>query len=362
MKYSFLLIMFFFIGGVTTLPPVSAEEPETQPVEVVQATPHAIPGQPFTPIALYQGGFYPIIGVEKKEPLIKVEDEVISLGKDAAIYFWSNNFYETPSIHTEKYTSTIDTGVGHGLTGANFPTGRTGMGLPPLPGAIVVDNRGTDKETSVVDRDPTTPLGEEANNDQTMPWEHITPRQEPLTNAYGVFIYYSEKGIAELEWRKIKSTRQDKRRSLRVPFASKKTLRNYENLRYLLLVFQDGKERIPFDNSEREGFLRWNERASMEKMALAYEKTNEDQTLDPILIFRPDFVISEEAHNELQKMEVSAFLNVTDVGTVSDVYLDSDLESTTAYEITETMRSWRFLPAMREGVRIEEEVEVPLQF
>jgi hypothetical protein len=362
MKYPSLLTISLFIWGVTTLPLVSAEEPETPPEEVVQATPQAIPGQPFSPIALYQGGFYPIIGVEKEEPLINVEDEVVSLGKDAAVYFWSNNFYETPSIHSEKYTSTIDTGVGHGLIGANFPTGRTGMGLPPLPVTIAVDNRTTDQSTSVVDRDPTTPLGEEANNDQTMPWEHITPRQEPLTNAYGVFIYYSEKGIAELEWRKIKSTRQDKRRSLRVPFASRKTLRNHENLRYLFLVFQDGKERIPFGNPERAGFLRWNERTSMEKMALAYERTNENQTLDPILIFRPNFVISKEAHNELQKIEVSAFLNVTDVGTVSDVYLDSDLESTTAYEITETMRNWRFLPAIRDGVRIEEEVEVPLQF
>ncbi len=354
MKYPSLLTIFFLIWGVTALAAISAEEPETPTTEVVQATPQAIPGQPFTAVALYQGAFYPIIGVENNEPLISVEGELISLGKDAAVYFWSKNTYKTPSIHTQKYTSIIDTGVGHGLAGANFPTGRTGA---TLPGVIVRDQNS--RETSP---DPTIPLGEKANNDQTLPWEHIIPRQGPLTNAYGVFIYYSEKGIAELQWRNIKNTRKDKRRSLPVPFAAKKTLREHDNLRYLLLVFQDGEELIPFDHHKREGFLRWHEKTSMEKMAQAYEKASANQTLDPILIFRPNFVLSEESYNELQTVVVSALLNVTDTGTVSDVYLDNDLEPTTSYDLMETIRSWKFLPAIRNGERVEEEVEIPLQF
>ncbi len=130
----------------------------------------------------------------------------------------------------------------------------------------------------------------------------------------------------------------------------------------MLLVFQNGEERIPFDHPQREGFLMWNEGASMEKMAHAYERSSANQTLDPILIFRPHFVISEASHNELRGIVVSALLNITDTGTVSDVYLDNALEPTTSYELMQSLRSWKFLPAIKDGERVEEEVEIPLQF
>ncbi len=101
MKYRSLLTVALIISSAMTLSLISAE--------VEQTTQQARPYQPFTPVAIYQGGFYPVIGVEDDEPLISVEGRLLSLGKDAAVYFWSNNTYVTPSIDTEHQ---IDRDIG----------------------------------------------------------------------------------------------------------------------------------------------------------------------------------------------------------------------------------------------------------
>ncbi len=348
MKYPSLFTITFLIWNVATQPLTFAEaEQTTQP---------AIPYQPFTPVAVHQGGFYPIAGVEDNEPLINIEGRIVSLGKDAAVYFWSNNTYVTPSIDTQKGFSQSGTGTRRSSTRSKFPDPKTGVDFPPnLPNA-------RNRSNNNIYRDRTNPLGEDAENNPYIYWEQITPRGEPLTNAYCVFIHYNERGITELMWRKIKDTRKDKKLALPVPLSSGNRFKKQEEPVYVLLVFQDGEERIPYDRPQRERFLMWHERASMEKMALAYEQSSANQTLDPILIFRPNFLLSEASHNELRGIMVSAFLNITDTGTVSDVYLDNALKPNTSYEITQSMRGWKFLPAIKDGKRVEEEVEIPLQF
>jgi hypothetical protein len=347
MKYPALLIKILLLCGITTQLLFSAEvEQSTQPVR---------PSPPFTPVALYQGGFYQVIGVEDDEPLINVEGRVIALDKDAAVYFWSNNTYINPSIETKQ-----DSGPEVGSMIPNRSQ-RVSQGFEdPIEKA-----RKQNRPSNVIDIGPGAHLrnNEKDQDIRIKHWQQIIPREQPLYDAYGVFIHYGENGITDLMWREIKYTRKDKKLTLSVPLRSGNRFnRDQEDPVYMFLVFQNGEERVPFGNHQREGFLMWNETASMEKMAAAYEQSSANQTLDPILIFRPNFVLSEASHNELKGTVVSVVLTVTDMGTVSYADIDSALEPTTAYDITRSMQSWKFLPAIKDGVRIEEEVEIPLKF
>ena len=357
MKYPTLLIKVLLLCSIAAQPLFSAEvEQSTQPVR---------PSQPFTPVALYQGGFHQVIGVEDDEPLINVEGRVVALGKDAAVYFWSNNTFMNPSIETEhQFGPEIGSRVPNNYSRSNQ---RSRGFEDPIQKAREQRNR---KQPSTINIGPSNPDEEyrrdrEDQYDDVKFWEQIIPREQPLLDAYGVFIHYGEDGITNLMWREIKYTRKDKKLTLSVPLRSGNRFGNQEDQEdpvYMFLVFQNGEERVPFGNFQREGFLMWNEINSMEKMATAYERSSANQTLDPILIFRPNFVLSEDSHNELKGIVVSVILTVTDTGTVSYADIDSALEPTTAYDLTRSMQSWKFLPAIKDGVRIEEEVEIPLQF
>ena len=173
---------------------------------------------------------------------------------------------------------------------------------------------------------------------------------------------YSDKGTAELQWRNMKDTPEGKKRPMRIPYASSKTLREHQNPRYMFLAFQDGEELVPSDHPERSRFLSWNEIASMAQLARNYKEANRQQTVDPSLIFRPDFTLSESAYEQLKNKEISANITVNEQGIVSEAYLDSEIGSSTSNEILNCIRLWKFLPAIKEGKQVEEEVVIPLQF
>ena len=119
---------------------------------------------------------------------------------------------------------------------------------------------------------------------------------------------------------------------------------------------------MPSDHPERNRFLSWNEMKTMARLSSNHKKANSEQTVDPSLIFRPDFTLSESAYKDLKNKEISANITISELGIVSEAYLDSEVGSSTANEVLNCIRLWKFLPAIEEGKQIEEEVVVPLQF
>jgi hypothetical protein len=130
----------------------------------------------------------------------------------------------------------------------------------------------------------------------------------------------------------------------------------------MFLVFQNEEELVPLDDPERIKFLTWNEITTMSRISKNHEKANRQQTLEPSLIFKPDFILSESAYEQLKDKEISAYITVNALGTVSGAYLDSRIKSFTANEVLRSIRLWKFLPAIKDGQRVEEEIEIPLQF
>jgi len=311
----------------------------------------------FIPVVLYQGEFHPVVGVKKKKPLIEVDGKLIKVPSKTSVFFWSKNAAKPATLLTGRNVTRIDTGVGHGLAGANFQGGSMGAGGglgPTTPG-----NTDQGLEGNQISRDENKGS---ADNDQSQAWENITSTDGSLHNAYGVFIFYSDRGIAELKWRNVKNTPEGKVRAMRIPYASRKTLRDHKNPSYMFLVFQNAEELVPSDQPGRNGFLSWNETSSMALLAKKHKETSKQQTVEPSLIFRPDSTLSKSAHEHLKDKEISASITINKLGMVSDVYLDSDIDPSTANEVLDWIRLWKFLPAIEEGKQMEKEVVVPLQF
>ncbi len=319
----------------------------------------------FVPVVLHEGEFHPIVGVAKKKPLINVEGELIKVPKKSRVFFWSHKIAKTPTLLTGRRVTSIDTGVGHGLDSANFAGGRMGSNIPSLNDGAPSVPAGSDvgaSESTIGKQIARDERKQTVDNDQTQVWENLTSTDGPLHDAYGVFIFYSDKGIAELQWRNIKDAAEGKTRPMKIPYASSKTLREHERPRYMFLTFQDGEELVPSDHPERNQFLSWNEIASMSQLVRNHKEANRQQTVEPSLIFRPDFTLSESAYRDLKNKEISANITINALGMVSEAYLDSEIESSTANEILSCIRLWKFLPAIKEGKQVEEEVVVPLQF
>ncbi len=342
--------IFSLALGLFLLPHSMAKESQ----DFTKATPAL---RSFIPVVLHHGELHPIVGVKKKKPLINIDGKLTALPKESNVFFLSHKATSTPTLLTGRNVTSIDTGIGHGLAGASLgePMGAGGGQLgPQTPGNI---SQGL--EGNQINRDQNN---NSANNDQTQVWENITSTNGPLHNAYGVFIFYSNKGIAELQWRNIKDAPEGKERPMRIPYASRATLRNHENPRYIFLAFQDGEELVPSDHPERNRFLSWNEINTMSRLSTNHKKANHQQTVEPSLIFRPDFALSESAYKDLKNREISANITINALGIVSKAYLDSEVDSSTANEILKCIRLWKFLPAIKEGKQIEKEVVIPLQF
>lgn len=335
----------------------------------------------FIPVVLHKGEFHPIVGVKKKKPLINVGGQLITVPKKSSVFFWSHKAAKTPTLLTGKHISSIDTGVGSGIEGGNFSKssggtggvsasnmgagGGAGAAAAPQGGSMGISNpsavgaQSQSTSGNQINRDQNR---ESVDNDQTQLWENLTSTDGPLKNAYGVFIFYSDKGIAELKWRDVKDSPEGKTRPMRIPYPSSKTLREHVKPRYMFLTFQDGEELVPSNQPDRKQFLSWNETRAMLQLAKGHKEANLQQTVDPTLIFRPDFTLSESAYENLKNKEISAIITVNGLGIVSDAYLDSEMGSSTANEILSCIRLWKFLPAIKEGRQVEEEVVIPLQF
>jgi hypothetical protein len=299
----------------------------------------------YVPVVLHEGGFYPVVGVEKKKPIIDVEGRLISVKKDAKVFFWAEDSDVLPTVKTGRNVVTVDTGVGHGLVGANFAN--TSLG-------------GT--TDSVVGSES---LGYEApikNDDTTSLWEDITLTNGRLANAYGVFIFYSDKGLAELHWRNFKDTAEGEKLSVKVPYLSSRTLKKHKNPRYLLLAYQDEEELVPSDNPQRGDLLNWLEALSMAQLSGSYARATQQEKADPIPVFSPNFKLSESDFESLKGMEVPVTLQVNKMGIVTEAFVDANISASIANKISNKARLWKFLPAIRDGKLADEEVVIPLQF
>jgi hypothetical protein len=336
-KWSLTSLVFIFCGSLFF--PISAQAEETQKsdqsVKVYRA---------YVPVLFHDGGFYPVVGVEKKKPLISVEGQLVSVKKDAKAFFWANQSDVLPTVRTGSHVSTIDTGVGHGLTGASFPAG----GRPSLP--IPFPLTSLENETRIVD------------NDQSSFWEQVEKTNGPLVDAYGVFIFYSDEGVAELHWRNLKNTSEGKNLSVKVPYLSRKTLKLHKNLRYLLLSYQAGAELVPSDHPQRGELLNWFETLSMAQIAGSYANAIKKEEVDPVFIFRPNFDLNKTDRKILEGKVVSVSMIVNKMGVISEVSLEADIPDSIARKILDTVRLWKFFPAIREGKLADEEVILPLQF
>ena len=130
----------------------------------------------------------------------------------------------------------------------------------------------------------------------------------------------------------------------------------------MFLVFQNGEELVPSDDQQRIEFLSWNEITAMSRISKNHEKANRQRTLEPSLIFKPNFILSESIYAQIKNKEISAYITVNELGTVSAVYLEGDIEFSSTNEILRSLRLWKFLPAIKDGQRVESEIEIPLQF
>ncbi len=314
----------------------------------------------FTPVVLYENEFHPIIGIKKKRPLIKIKGQSIVVPKKSNIFFWSHIAAKTPTLLTRRHVSTIDTGISHGLDGAALGGGLHGGGgrtVAAITGARNASQPGV--HGNQISRDENKGS---ADNDQTQYWEYITSTDGPIKDAYVVFIFYSEIGLAEVKWRNLKDTPEGTPRAIRIPYPSRKSIKLHQNPRYMFLVFQNGEELVPSDDQQRIEFLSWNEITAMSRISKNHEKANRQQTLKPSLIFKPDFILSESIYAQIKDKEISAYITVNELGTVSTAYLEGDIEFSSTNEILRSLRLWKFLPAIKNGQRVEEEIEIPLQF
>ncbi len=313
----------------------------------------------FTPVVLYQNEFHPIIGVKKRKPLIDIAGQSIVMPKKSTVFFWSHKAAKKPTLLTRRHVSRLDTGISHGLSGASLGglSGGGGKTVAAITGARNASLPGV--EGNQITRDEHNEI---VDNDQTQFWEYITSTNGALKDSYVVFIFYSEKGLAELQWRNLKDTPEGTPRAIRIPYPSRKSVKKHKNPRYIFLVFQNGEELVPSDDRQRIEFLSWNEITTMSRISKNHEKANPQNTLEPSLIFKPDFILSESTYEQLIDKEILAHITVNELGTVSEAYLDSSLGSATASEVLKSLRLWKFLPAIKNGQRIEQKIRIPLQF
>ncbi|MBL4575367.1 MAG: hypothetical protein JKY51_04605 [Opitutaceae bacterium] len=297
----------------------------------------------YIPVALYGNKFHPIVGVENKKPLINVSGQLVPVSKETTVFFWANRLVGIPDISMGRNVATADTGVGHGLTSANFAN----TSLGGTSDSVMSEEGGE----VVIKHDDTTSL-----------WEDVTPLETPLINAYGVFVFYSEKGVAELHWRNLKDTTVGEKLSVRVPYLNKKTLKTHKDPRYLLLVYQSEAELTPANNPQREDLLKWFEKSSMAQIAGSYLNAQKDKKANPALLFRPDFDLKETDYKNLSGRKISVEIVISEIGMVSEANLDTDIPDSTANKILDTVRCWKFFPAIEEGELLEEEVLIPLYF
>jgi len=318
----------------------------------------------FVPIVLYKEGFYPVVGVKRNRPLIDVAGRLVSLEKNADAFFWASDSDVKPVTITERSVVMMDRGLGAGAiddenmrAGLIATTILTGKSGGPSPGISVEPQfAGTSQPEKGKKKEGPT------SKEDIQYWEIIKPVLEPFKDAYGVFIFYSGPGIVELKWRSLKDTPKGEECRIQIPYPNKKILREHPNLRYMLLVFQDGDELVPLDHSERNQFLLWNERLSMSLNAKAYEEDNRKQTMEPVLIFRPSFILSKSDYEYLKEEKISAHITLGTNGTVSKAYLNEEIESSIASKLLRSVHLWKFFPAIREGKLAEKEIVIPLEF
>ncbi|MBL4575084.1 MAG: hypothetical protein JKY51_03165 [Opitutaceae bacterium] len=299
----------------------------------------------YVPIILYKGEFYPVVGVKNKKPLIKVDGRLVSMRKDSTAFFSANDFDVLPAIMTKRKVSTIDTGVGHGLSAGNFP----GWEIGGFTNEVTVESGPNDE--SRIKLDGTTSL-----------WEIGTPMSGSITNAYGVFLFYSDKGVAELHWRNLENTPEGETLSVKVPYLKAKTLKKHKRPRYLLLAYQDGEELVPSDNPQREDLLNWVQALSMAQISDSYAKVTQEEDADPTPIFLPNFDLSESEQERIKGKIILVNVIINQIGMITEVIVDSNIPAPIANKISDALYMWRFLPAIKEGNLVEQEVIIPLQF
>jgi hypothetical protein len=337
-------IVFVFCGVMLMA------SPQAEEIAPLEETPKKLHG--YVPIVFYEGGFYPVVGVKKNKPLIDVEGELVSVKKDGKVFFWASDTDVSPTIKTGRFVSSFvrSTHARGDITGSRVPMG--------INGRIV--RRGTDSSgqpvyVSAVPR--TTILKEEVR------WERILRTNGILLNAFGVFIVYSDEGVAGLHWRNLKNRSEGEKLSVKVPNLRSRSFKTRTPpAGYLLLVFQDGEELVPSDHPDRVDLLKWFEALSMAELSDVYVQKTQEKEVDPVRIYKTDFDLSKSDYKVLEGKEFFVNVMVNKLGIVSEASLEADIPESISNEILDSVQLWKFFPAIRKGKLAEQEVVIPLQF
>ncbi len=301
----------------------------------------------YIPIVFYKDGFYPIVGVENKMPLINVKGRLVPIKEDTRVFFSASGSDVSPRIKAGRLISNYESDVESQFTSDG--QSEMGWGLGGFTRSIAVeDSRNNNGRTKT--------------KDMLTLREEITPISGSLRNAYGVFIFYSERGVAELHWINLKDIPEGEKLSVKIPYTSKEALKKHKNPRYLFLTFQDGEELVPVDHFQRENLLKWLEALSMAQISSSYAKVTPEDEAEPSLAFGLKFNLSQSDYQELEGKVIPVTVVINQMGIISDVTIDVNIPRSIANEIANTVRLWKFFPAKREGKLVTQEVIIPLQF
>ncbi|MBL4574907.1 MAG: hypothetical protein JKY51_02255 [Opitutaceae bacterium] len=312
--------------------PISAYTEERQSGDGTDKAHHS-----YIPIVFYKNGFYPIVSVKNKKPVINVDGQLVSVKKDTKVFFSASDSNVSPTIKTGRLRQDVKPD----LSSMRRLEGFTKTIVPV-----------SSPETETITQ----------YDDKWSMWEEVVPISGPLENAYGVFIMYSDQGVADLHWRNLRDTPEGKKLSVKIPYPIRKTLRKHKKQRYLLLVFKDGEELVPVDHSQRENLLKWIEVLSMAQITGLYTKVTPEDEVNPSLFFGLKFNLDKSDYKLLEGKVIPVNVTIDKMGMISDVTIDVNISDSISDEILDTVRLWKFFPAKRDGKLAEQEVIITLQF
>jgi hypothetical protein len=165
-------------------------------------------------------------------------------------------------------------------------------------------------------------------------WERILRTNGILLNAFGVFIVYSDEGVAGLHWRNLKNRSEGEKLSVKVPNLRSRSFKTRTPpAGYLLLVFQDGEELVPSDHPDRVDLLKWFEALSMAELSDVYVQKTQEKEVDPVRIYKTDFDLSKSDYKVLEGKEFFVNAMVNKLGIVSEASLEADIPESISNEI-----------------------------
>lgn len=137
------------------------------------------------------------------------------------------------------------------------------------------------------------------------------------------------------------------------------TMRN--DLRYFLQIFDaNGREVITSNMDPAWDYYAMRDAQQLKRGIRKYlaQHPGENRAVEPVMMPKPVFADGVP----VPKSEISAVLEITPEGTVRQITLRGELESSAYQDIAQALRGWLFLPQLKDGQPVATKVQVPLQF